>query len=412
MALWVWSGFLALALVLVLLELGLFRRVRQAVNIKESLAWSLFWLTLGLAFTLPVSLLYGEDWLGWSDLAPHRLTGRQAVVQYLAGFLVEKSLSLDNLLVIALIFTRLRVPIGGQLRLLTWAVVGAVLLRAVMIALGAELLQRVWWSAYLFGALLIASGAKMLVVRHDNIDPQRNLVVRLLPRLLPLAGHPSGEGLLAARPGGTAATPLLVALLLVLSGTVMFAIDSVPAIFAITEDPFLVLTANVFSLLGLRSLYFALAGYLDRFRYLKNSLSFLLAYMGVKMILRVHHPVPNAVSLAIMGGLLAVGVLSSFVAISKDTAKLVSPLLDDLEGLLLLTYAQARRIAVLLIGSSVLLVGIAMIVLPGPAVVVIPLGLAILGLEFEWARRWLRAIRERLGRAARELTGNRRAGKG
>jgi tellurite resistance protein TerC len=192
--------------------------------------------------------------------------------------------------------------------------------------------------------------------------------------------------------GVRTATPLLLALLLVEASDITFAIDSIPAILAITIDPFIVFTSNVFALLGLRSLYFVLAGLMEKFRYLKLSLVFLLAYIGVKMMLVHHYPIPNTVSLVVIGGILAVGVLVSMV-VARDPSSLRSPLADELERIALVTYRQARRAAILIVGSSMLLIGIAMVVLPGPAIIVIPLALSLLAVEFAWARRWLRRVK-------------------
>jgi len=185
---------------------------------------------------------------------------------------------------------------------------------------------------------------------------------------------------------------LALALVLVESSDVVFAIDSIPAIFAITRDPFIVFTSNIFAILGLRSLYFALAGLMHRFRYLKMSMVFILAYVGMKMILAHHYPIPVEYSLAVICGLLAVGLLASVLR-NEDTAQLISPLLNDLEELLAMSYRHARRVVVLLVGFTLLLIGLAMIVLPGPAILVVPLSLAVLGIEFAWARRWLATLR-------------------
>ena len=263
-----------------------------------------------------------------------------------------------------------------------------------MIGLGAVLIAHFEWIVYVFGVLLILSAVKMLIVRHDNIEPDRNLAVRLVRRFYPVTNDYEGARFFVWMNGRRAMTPLMVALILVETSDVMFAVDSIPAIFAITRDPFLVFTSHIFAILGLRSLYFALAGLMERFRYLKMSLVFLLAYVGVKMILSHHYPIPNVVSLGIIGGILSVGVLASVWALRADTAKLVSPLVDDFEELAVQTYRQGRRVVILVVGSTILLVGLAMIVLPGPAIVVIPLGLAILGIEFAWARRWLKRLRE------------------
>ncbi len=193
---------------------------------------------------------------------------------------------------------------------------------------------------------------------------------------------------------------MFLVLLLVESSDVLFAVDSIPAIFAITHDPFLVYTSNIFAILGLRSLYFALAAVLDKFHYLRVSLVFLLAFIGVKMILSHHIPIPTDVSLGIIGGILGVGLLASILGQGRDTSALVSPIVDNLEDLAELTYTHVRKVIVLVVGSTVVLAGVVMIVLPGPAVVVIPTGLAILATEFVWARHLLRKAKQKLGDAA------------
>ena len=250
-------------------------------------------------------------------------------------------------------------------------------------------MDRFGWLTYFFGVLLILSAVKMMVVRHDTIDPDRNLFVRLIKRFFPVSEEFSGSRFFISDQGRRVATPLFLALILVESSDVMFAIDSIPAIMAISRDPFLIFTSNVFAILGLRSLYFALAGMIDRFRYLKMSLVFLLAFIGVKMLLSHHHPIPNLVSLAIIGGILAVGIGASLLAAHRDPAALVSPLVDELEHLAVVSYRQAKRLVVLLVGLTVLLFGLVLLFLPGPGVLVIITGLLILSAEFAWARLWL-----------------------
>lgn len=395
----IWIGFLVFVIVMVALDLGVFHRKAHEVRLGEALVWTAVWVALALLFNLLVYFLYEESWLGWTTDISHRLTGRQAALQFLTGYILEKSLSIDNIFVIAMIFAYFRVPRDQQHRLLVWGVLGAVALRGVMIASGALLIERFDWVVYIFGMLLIGSAAKMLVTRHDNINPERNIAVRLIRRILPVTDGFVGSSFFATVNHRRAATPLFLALMLVETSDVMFAIDSIPAIFAITRDPFLVFTSNIFAILGLRSLYFALAGLMDRFRYLKTSLVFLLAYAGVKMLLAHHYPIPNLVSLGIIGGILSVGVLASMAAGHRDTAALVSPLMNELEEYVTITYRQARRIVILLVGSTVLLIGALMIVLPGPAILVIPIGLSILALEFAWAGRWL----SRIGRAVDDV---------
>jgi tellurite resistance protein TerC len=325
-----------------------------------------------------------------------QLTGREAALQFFTGYLVEKSLSIDNVFVIAMIFAHFRVPLAEQHRVLFWGIFGAVVLRGMMIFGGIALIERFDWVVYVFGALLIFSAASMLIMRHDNLSPESNIMTRLVRRFYPVTTDFHGGHFFVPVDGVRHATPLFLALVLVETSDVTFAIDSIPAIFAITRDPFIVFTSNVFAILGLRSLYFVLAGLMEKFRYLKMSLVFLLAYIGVKMLLIHHYPIPNFVSLAVICGILSVGILASILA-GKDTIALMSPLAGEIERLVLHSYRQARKVVILLLGSTVLLVGLAMVLLPGPAVLVIPLGLAILGVEFAWARKWLKSIRQSIG---------------
>ena len=393
MNLWVWIGFLAFVLVMVALDLSVFHRKARVMSIPEALTWTAGWVVLSLAFNVFIYFLYENNWGGGASVATEHLTGQQAAIQFFVGYLLEKSLSVDNIFVIAMIFAFFRVPLAEQHRVLFWGILGAVVLRAAMIAIGATLIELFDWIVYVFGGLLILSAVKMLVIRHDNIDPNRNVVVRLTRRLYPVSNDFDGSRFFTVVDGRSAVTPLFLSLILVETSDVMFAVDSIPAIFSVTRDPFLVFTSNVFAILGLRSLYFALAGLMEKFRYLRMSLVFLLAYVGVKMMLSHHHPIPNLVSLAIIVGILAVGVLASIVA-ARDTARLVSPLADDLERLAVTSYREARRIVILVVGLTVVLIGIALLVLPGPGLIAILLGLTILAVEFAWARRWLKWLKE------------------
>lgn len=391
----VWVVFFVFILAMILLDLGIFHRNAQVVSLPEALGWTALWTTLAIAFAGLVYVLYGEGSLPRPQLALPEATGHEAAIQFFTGFVTEKSLSIGNIFVVAMIFAYFRVPAAEQHRLLLWGVIGAVLLRGLMIGAGFVLIARFEWIIYVFGLLLIASAGKMLVTRHDNITPERNMLVRLVRRIYPVTDEYHGNRFFVLIERRRAAPPLLLALVLIETSNIMFAIDSIPAIFAITRDPFLVWTSNVLAILGLRSLYFALAGLMDRFRYLKMSLVFLLVYVGVKMLLSVNYSIPTVVSLAMIGGILSVGVLASLVAGGRDTAALLSPLSDQLEDLFEITVRQARRTVVFLVGSTIVAIGTVMIVLPGPALLVIPLGLSVLAIEFAWARRWLSAIRKR-----------------
>ncbi len=384
----IWTGFIAFILMMIALDLGVFHRRAHAVHLSEAMTWTLVWIALALAFNVFVYFLYDRNWQGW-DVDTFPLSGREAAIQYFTGYLVEKSLSVDNIFVIAMIFAYFRVPPKEQHRVLFWGVLGAVVLRGVMIGSGAALINRFTWIVYVFGVLLILSAARLLVIRHDNLRPDRNPLLRLARTFFPVTNEYAGSHFFVRIHGKRAATPLFLALVLVESSDVMFAVDSIPAIFAITRDPFLVFTSNVFAILGLRSLYFALAGLIDRFRFLKVSLVFVLAYVGIKMIMVHHYPIPVTYSLAVISGMLAVGIIASLV-VTEDTARLVAPLLFDL---LTITYAQARLVVAALAISTLVFLLLVMVLLPASIVVTVPIGAALMGLELFLARRWLARLR-------------------
>lgn len=393
----IWIGVIALIIGLLVLDLVILNRGARMVCVKEALVWTMTWVVLALCFNVFVYFLYENNWLGWSDVASHDFSGQQAAVQFLTGFLMEKSLSIDNIFVIAMIFSYLKVPVVEQHRLLLWGVLGAIGLRVIMVTLGTVLMARFHWIVYLFGGLLVATAVRMMMIRQDNINIGHSPLLPLIKKFYPITDNYKDGNFFSTLNGNRAITPLLLALILVVSTNLMFALDSIPAIFAVTQDPFLVFTCNVFSVLGLRALYFTIAGYVDRFRYIKLSLVFVLVYFAAKMMLIHTYPIPNIVSLVTIGSILTLGVLASLWVPPLDVDKRAEPLFTDLVTLAVLSYRQARRIVVLVLGTSVLLVGIAMIVLPGPAVVVIPVGLGILAIEFAWARRWLRKMRRTAG---------------
>jgi len=401
MTLFLWAGFVLFVLAMLALDLGVINRTAHVIGAAEALAWTGFWVALALAFNVGVFFLYDRHLLGIGTAIGHELSGTDAALQFFTGYVVEKSLSLDNIFVIALIFAYFGVPLQFQHRVLFWGVLGALILRGIMIGAGVALINRFDWVNYFFGALLILTAARLLVARHDNLNPEANPFIRLARRCFPVTATFHGQRFFVRIDGKAAMTPLFLALLVVESSDVAFAIDSIPAVFAITRDPFLVFTSNVFAILGLRSLYFALAALMAKFRFLNMSLAFLLAYVGVKMLLAHHYPIPTEVSLAVIGGILAVGVLASIIGAERDTAPLASPLEGEVESLASLTWKQARRIAILIVGSSVILVGVALLVLPGPGSVMLLVGLAILATEFVWARRWLRRIKIGANKAAR-----------
>jgi len=250
--------------------------------------------------------------------------GRQAALKFFTGYLVEESLSLDNVFVIALIFSHFHIPTMYQHRVLFWGILGAIVMRGIMITMGVVLIRRFEWIIYVFGAFLVFTAVRMLFIKQETFEPEKNVLFRLARSLYPTSPRLEGEKFFIRLDGRRAITPLFLVLVLVESSDVLFAVDSIPAIFAITQDPFLVFTSNIFAILGLRSMYFVMAGAMEKFRYLKTSLAFVLAFVGAKMLLAHHHPVPIHVSLPVILGILVLGVLASLAAAKRDTARDVS----------------------------------------------------------------------------------------
>jgi tellurite resistance protein TerC len=316
----VWGGFLATVIVLVLWDLGVFRRrgTPHALSSREALGRTAVWVGLALAFNVAVYFLYEHGWM--DSGTARRLSGKEAAVQFLAGYLIEESLSVDNLFVIALILTHFHIPRAYQHRLLFWGIMGAVVMRGAMIAVGTALIVRFDWVIYVFAGLLIASAVRLLLTKTEEMHPDRNLLVRFTRRVFRVSGPETCDRFFVRLDGRLAVTPAFLALILIESSDVMFAVDSIPAVFAVTRDPFLVFTSNIFAILGLRSLYFAIAGLLDRFRYLKVSLVVLLLFVGAKMLLVHHYPIPAPVSLAVIVSILGIGVVASLLRPLDESA--------------------------------------------------------------------------------------------
>jgi len=319
---WVWIGFVGLILGLLALDLGVFHRQAHVVGLKEALAGSGVWLGTALVFNVFVYLGYEHHWLGMG-LAGTEPDGRAAAVMFFTGYVIEKSLSVDNVFVISLIFSSFGIPAVSQHRVLFWGILGALVMRGALIGIGAALIARFHWILYVFGALMVLTATKMLFVRHEP-DPRNSRLVRCAQRLFPITDDFMGQRFVVRVDGRWMLTPLALALVAVEGTDILFAVDSVPAIFAVTEDPFLVFTSNVFAILGLRSLYFALAGIIDRFYYLKLSLIILLALIGVKMLRKdVLHAVPGLTyySLGAVAVVLSAGVVASLVRARRPGAE-------------------------------------------------------------------------------------------
>jgi tellurite resistance protein TerC len=300
---WWWVAFNALILTLLALDLGVFHKRERAVGMREALTWSAVWVSL--------AVLFGAG-LWW------RL-GEQAALEFFAGYLVEEALSVDNLFVFLLIFGYFKVPPALQHRVLFWGILGALVLRGTMIGTGAFLLERFHWVFYVFGGFLVVTGARMALSDGGDVEPEANPVLRLLRRVIPVTTRYRGDRFFvreAVRPGEPVrrvATPLFVVLVLVESTDVVFALDSIPAIFGVTRDPFLVYSSNVFAILGLRSLYFVLAGVIGRFHLLRYGLALVLMFVGTKMLVSDWYHVPIGVALGVVATILAGSVLLSLV---------------------------------------------------------------------------------------------------
>ncbi len=305
---WVWVVFNLFVLAMLALDLGVFHRKAHVVSIKEATIWSVVWIGLALLFNTGL-------WFFWDRLAPNSVySNSEAALAFLTGYLIEKSLSVDNIFVFVLIFTYFAVPALYQHRVLFWGIIGALLMRGVMIGLGATLIKEFHWIIYIFGAFLIFTGIRMAFHRNEEVHPEKNPLIRLLKRLMPVTENYEGDKFFIRRAGVLMATPLFLVLLMVETTDLIFAVDSIPAIFAVTQDPFIVYTSNVFAILGLRSLYFVLAGMVHQFYYLKLGLSVVLVFVGVKMLLiDTAFKIPTALSLLVVALIIAVSVIASLL---------------------------------------------------------------------------------------------------
>jgi tellurite resistance protein TerC len=307
---WHYAGFVACVIVFLALDLGVFHKTAHVVKFKEAISWTTLWVTLSFVFGLLIApALIG----GWE---------RQDTVEFVTGYVIELSLSMDNVFVIALIFTYFRVLPQYQHRVLFWGILGALIMRGVMIAVGAAVIKQFAWTLYLFGAFLVFTGIKMLFVSDEGVQPDKNPVLRLAKKFFPVARDFHGQKFTLRESGRLVLTPLALVLLMVETTDLIFALDSIPAIFAITTKPFIVFTSNVFAILGLRSLYFVLAGAIDYFRYLKVGLSFVLVFIGVKMLIDPHGAPPKwfqykieaNISLIVVGAIILTSMVVSVVA--------------------------------------------------------------------------------------------------
>ncbi|MEV6876162.1 TerC family protein [Amycolatopsis sp. NPDC051128] len=293
---WAWAAVLGVILLMLAIDLAAHRRA-HVVGVREALAWSGVWVALGLAFGAVVWWAWGGEFAG----------------QYFAGYVIEKSLAVDNVFVFGIIFGYFAVPREHQHRILFYGVIGALVFRAVFIAAGSALIASFAWILYVFGAFLVLTGVRMALHREQTADYDRNVVLRAFRRLVPSTDRYHGKKFLVRHGGRWVATPLLTVLVLIEITDVVFAVDSIPAIFAVTQEPFLVFTSNAFAVLGLRAMYFLLADLMHRFVYLKLGLALVLVWVGVKMLLLDLYKIPTALSLAVVGLILGTAIVAGFV---------------------------------------------------------------------------------------------------
>jgi len=298
---WGWIGFNVAVLAILALDLGVLHRRSEKVSLKEAAAWSAVWVALSLCFAFAI----------WRNM------GEEKGLEFLTGYLIEYALSVDNIFVFVLIFTYFKVPENYQHRVLFWGIIGALLLRGIMIVAGSALVTRFSWTLYIFGAFLVFTGIKMVLQKdEDAYNPERDPVLRLSRRLLPVTADYRGDKFFVHEPDATgklryAATPLFIVLVIVDTTDIIFATDSIPAIFAVTRDPFIVYTSNICAVLGLRALYFLLASVVDKFAYLKLGLSLVLIFIGGKMLLEPFIHIPIVGSLGVVGAVLGASILAS-----------------------------------------------------------------------------------------------------
>lgn len=305
---WHWAGFVVCVLVFLAMDLGVFHRKSRIVTFGEALAWTGIWFALAMLFALIIAPAVVADWQ------------LKQTVEFVTGYVIELSLSMDNVFIIALIFGHFLVPARYQHRVLFWGIIGALIMRGLVIWLGVELIERFAWILLALGVFLVVSGLKMLITREKASDPEQSLPVRLTRKLFPVSKDFDGQKFFTRINGRNALTPLMLVLVLVETTDLIFALDSIPAVFAVTTNPFIVFTSNVFAILGLRSLYFVLAGAIQYFRYLKIGLSVVLVFIGLKMVIARFVEIPTPLSLGVVVLIIATSIMMSVVATQNEKA--------------------------------------------------------------------------------------------
>ncbi len=309
---WTYVVFNLFVLAMLALDLGVFHRKEHKVGVRESLGWTVVWIVLAGLFALGLYF--------WKLSAFGSERASDVTLQFITGYLIEKSLSIDNIFVFLLLFSYFKVPDHLQHRVLFWGILGALIFRGIFIALGAVLIAKFHWIIYVFGGILILTGIKMALSKGKEVHPERNPLLRLFRRFSPVTNEYHGRKFFIKQAGKWVATPLMVVLVLVESSDIIFAVDSIPAIFAVSRDPFIVYTANVFAILGLRSLFFALAGVMNLFHHLHYGLSAILVFVGIKMLLSESYKIPVGLSLGVIGLILVLSVIASRIWPEKKTS--------------------------------------------------------------------------------------------
>ncbi len=309
----IWALFISMIVVFLAIDLGIFNRDAHVISMKEASYWTALWVTIALSFTAAVYYIYTQGLVA----NPTDLTPRDAAINYVTGYLIELSLSIDNIFVIAVIFSSFKIPLKYQHRVLFWGILGAIVFRALMIFFGVVLINRVSWMIYVFGVFLIYTAFKMLRSGDGDFDPRESWIFKQIRKIMPITKDFEGEKFFVKKKHIRAATPLFIALMVIEVTDVLFALDSVPAIIAITSDPFLVFSSNILAILGLRSMYFFLSNMLEKFVYLEYSLIAILTFVGIKMLLSHVYHIPNLVSLAFIFSCLLFGMLASLFVSSQ-----------------------------------------------------------------------------------------------
>lgn len=300
-----WIGFLIFITGMLILDLKVLQKKDHEIQIKEALLWTLFWIVLSLLFNVGIYFYMGVDY----------------ALEFLTGYLIEKALSVDNIFVFIIIFTYFGVPPRYQHKVLFWGILGAVIMRGVFIFAGVAIIQRLHWVIYILGAFLVYIGIKMAFTKERKINPERNPVLRTFSKLYPVDYDYKGNKFFIKSAGRLVATPLLVVLIVIETTDIVFAVDSIPAILSITLHPFIVFTSNIFAILGLRALYFAVSGIMKLFKFLNYGLSLILVFVGVKMLISEYYKIPVSIALSVVGGILAISIILSLVVTRKEKKK-------------------------------------------------------------------------------------------